>query len=146
MAEETINPVSVSAESVIKSMHPHPLAYLTYYLGGAFIFAASYWYGYVYTVVGLLIIVVSEALRRADTFFVLEDGISRNFSLFSVQHVFTGYDKINTVGVTQGVLDRILGVGTVVLTTSSTEERMIQFTGVRDPYAVAKLIQDRLPA
>lgn len=146
MAEETTSPVSVSTENVIKAIHPHPLAYLTYYLGGVFILAASYWYGYVYTIVGLLIIIVSEALRRADTFFVLENGVSRNFSLLSAKHVFTGYDTINTVGVMQGALDRVLGVGTVVLTTSSLEEGTIHLAGVRDPQAVAKLIQDRLPA
>lgn len=144
MAEETTDQVVVSAESIIKKMHPHPLAYLTYYLGGLFIFAVSYWYGYVYMTVGLSVMIVSELLRRADTFFILTDGVSRNFSLFSTKHIFTGYDKIRTVTVTQGVLDRILGVGTVVLVTSGLEEGTIQFTGVRKPYEVAKLIQDKL--
>lgn len=146
MAEETPNQVAVSPENIIKKMHPHPLAYLAYYLGGLFIFAVSYWYGYVYTAVGLTVVVVSELLRRADTYFILIDGVSRNFALFSAKHIFTGYDKIRSVTVTQGVLERVLGIGTVVLITSGLEEGTIQFTGVRKPYEVAKLIQDRLIA
>lgn len=144
MAEETTSQVPVSAETIIKKMHPHPLAYLMYYLGGLFIFVASYWYGYIYTAVGLMVIIVSELLRRADTFFVLNEGVSRNFSLLSTKHIFTGYDKIRTVTVTQGALDRILGVGTVVLITSGLDEGTIQFSGVGKPYEVAKMIQDRL--
>lgn len=146
MAEETPDQVAVPAESIIKQMHPHPFAYLTYYLGGVFIFAVSYWYGYIYTIVGLLVMIVSELLRRADTFFILNDGVSRNFALFSTKHIFTGYDKIRTVTVTQGAVDRLLGIGTVVLITSGLEEGTIQFTGVKKPFEVAKLIQDKLLA
>ncbi|AKM78187.1 MAG: Membrane-flanked domain protein [Candidatus Wolfebacteria bacterium GW2011_GWC2_46_275] len=146
MAEETTNQVSVSAEQVVATMHAHPLAYLVYYLGGVFIFIVSYWYGYLYTAVGLLVLLVSEVLRRADTFSILEDGVSRNFSLFSTKRVFTGYDKIQTVTVIQSALDRILGVGTVVLITAGLEEGTIQFAGVMKPYEIAKMIQDRLSA
>lgn len=144
MADETIDQGSVSPENIILQMHSHPLAYLTYYLGGVFIFAASYWYGYIYTIVGLLVLVVSELLRRADTFFILQDGVSRNFSLLSARHIFTSYDNIRSVAVTQGVVDRFLGVGTITLITSGLEEGTIQFVGVKKPYEVAKEIQNRL--
>ncbi len=146
--EETTNPGSGSgsgsARSVIKKMHPHPLAYLMYYVGGLFIFAVSYWYGYIYTIAGLFVVVVSELLRRADTFFVLSDGVSHNFSLFSTKEIFTGYDTIRTVTVTQGVLDKLLNVGTVVLVISGSDGGTVQFAGVRKPYDIAKEIQDRL--
>lgn len=144
MAEETTNQVSVSAENTIAKMHAHPLAYLSYYLGGLFIFIASYWYGYVYTIVGLVIIIVSEFLRRADTYYILNEGVSRDFSLFSTKHIFTGYDVIRDVTVTQGTVARILGVGDVILVTSGTAEETIHFSGVRKPYEVAKVIQDKL--
>ena len=144
MAEETVDQVSVSAENTIAKMHAHPSAYLTYYLGGVFIFVVSYWYGYVYTAVGLLVLVSSELLRRADTFIIMNEGVARNFSLFSTKHIFTGYDKIRTVAVTQGAIDRFLGVGDVVMTTVGLDEGTIHFSGVRKPYDVAKLIQDRL--
>lgn len=144
MAEETVDQVAIPAETIVKQMHPHPFAYLTYYIGGAFIFVVSYWYGYVYTVVGLLVMIVSELLRRADTYFILTNGVSRNFSLLSAKHIFTGYDKIRSVTVSQGAVERFLGVGTVSLITSGLEEGTISFTGVRKPYEVAKLIQDKI--
>ena len=145
MAEETTNQISVSAENTVAKMHAHPLAYLAYYLGGLFIFLVSYRYGYIYTVAGLLVIVSSELLRRADTFYVLNEGVSRNFSLLSAKHIFTSYDTIRTVTVAQGPLDRLLGIGDIAMTTTG-EEGVIHFSGVRKPYEIAKLIQDRLAA
>ncbi|EKD24191.1 MAG: hypothetical protein ACD_81C00087G0002 [uncultured bacterium] len=144
MAEETTNQVLISPENTVAKMHPHPFAYITYYLGGLFIFLVSYWYGYLYTAVGLLVMIVSELLRRADTFYILNEGVARNFSLFSTRHIFTGYDNIRTVTVSQGPINRILGVGDITLITSGLEEGTIQFTGVKKPAEVAKLIQDRL--
>ena len=144
MAEETTNQVSVSAENTVAKMRAHPFAYSTYYLGGLFIFLVSYWYGYMYTAAGLLVLIASEVLRRADTFFVLNEGISRNFSLFSTKHIFTGYDQISTVAVSQGPIDRILGIGDVRMTTVGLDEVTIQFSGVKKPYEIAKLIEDRL--
>lgn len=143
MAEETTNQVSVSAENTVAKMHAHPLAYLTYYLGGLFILLVSYRYGYLYAAAGLLVLVASELLRRADTFYILNEGVSRNFSLFSTKHIFTSYDLIRTVTVAQGPLDRLLDIGDVTMVTTG-EEEIIHFSGVRKPYAVAKLIEDRL--
>lgn len=144
MAEETTNQVSVSAENTVAKMRAHPLAYITYYLGGLFIFVVSYWYGYIYTATGLLVMAASEFLRRADTFHILNEGVSRNFSLFSARHIFTSYDQIRTVTVAQGPIDRLLGIGDVVMTTVGLDEGTIQFSGVRKPHDVAKMIQDRL--
>lgn len=144
MAEEISTQSFISAENTIMRMHAHPFAYLTYYIGGLFILSVSFWYGYAYTIVGLLVLIVSELLRRSDTFFILREGVSHNFSLFSVRSIFTGYDKIRTVTVAQGPVARLLGIGDVVMTTVGSDGGTVQFSGVRKPFEVAKLIQDRL--
>lgn len=144
MAEEILTQGSVSAERIIMKMHAHPYSYLTYYAGGLFILSVSFWYGYAYAIVGSLVLIISELLRRADTFFILHDGVSHDFSLFSARYIFTEYDKISTVTVVQGPIARLLGIGDVVMTTVGSEGGTVQFSGVPKPFEVAKLIQDRL--
>ena len=144
MAEESTNPISVSAANTIAKLHAHPFAYLMYYLGGLFILAVSYWYGYVYAIAGVVVVIVSELLRRADTFYILNEGVSRDFALFSTKHIFTSYDQIRAVTVSQGLIARLLGVGDIVMTTVELDEGTIRFSGVRKPYDIAKLIEDRL--
>jgi membrane protein YdbS with pleckstrin-like domain len=83
-------------------------------------------------------------MRRSDTLTLFEEGIARNFTLLSRNYVFTGYATIRSVIVTQGVLDRLLGLGTITLITSDAEEGKIQFNGIKDPYAVGEIIQSHL--
>ena len=135
---------TVSEGAVISTMHPHPFAYLTYYLGGLFIGVAGYWYGYIYAIVGLVILIVSEIMRRSDTLTLFEGGVSRNFTLLSHNHVFTGYDMIRSVMVSQSAFERLLGLGTITLITSDTAEGRIQFSGVKNPGAVGETIQSHL--
>lgn len=144
MAEETMNQPTASEGTMIKTMHPHPFAYLAYYLGGLFIGVAGYWYGYIYTIVGVIVLIVSEVMRRSDTLVLFEGGVSRNFTLLSRNHVFTGYDMIRSVMVTQSAIERVLGLGTITLITSDTAEGRIQFSGVKDPNEVSAIIQSHL--
>lgn len=144
MAEETMNQPTVSEGAVIRTMHPHPLSYLAYYFGGLFIGAAGYWYGYIYAIVGAVVLIVSEIMRRSDTFTLFEGGVSRNFTLLSRDHLFTGYDMVRSVVVTQSAFERLLGLGTITLITSDAAEGRIQFSGVKDPNAVSEIIQSHL--
>lgn len=144
MAEQTIGQPSNSGGAVIKTMHPHPFAYLVYYLGGLFIGIAGYQYGYIYTIVGLFVLIVSEIMRRSETLTLFEEGISRNFTMLSRSQIFTAYDMIRTVTVTQSPFERLLGLGTITLVTSDTAEGRIQFGGASDPFAVGELIQSHL--
>jgi uncharacterized membrane protein YdbT with pleckstrin-like domain len=144
MAEETINQSVNAGGAIIKTMHPHPFAYLVYYLGGLFIGVAGYWYGLIYAIVGVFVLVVSEVMRRSETFTIFEEGVSRNFTMLSRSQVFTGYNMIRSVMVTQSVVERLLGLGTITLITSDTEEGKIQFGGVKDAFAVGEVIQSHL--
>lgn len=144
MAEETVNQPTVPGGTMIKTMHPHPLAYLVYYFGGLFIGVAGYRYGYIYGIVGAVVLIVSEVMRRSETLTIFEEGISRTFTMFSGARIFTAYDTIRNVMITQSIFERLLGLGTITFITSDAQEEKIQFGGVQDPYAIGEVIQAHL--
>lgn len=144
MAEEKITQPVTDPVATTKIMHPHPFAYLVYYLGGLFISVVGYQYGYIYAIVGVFVLIVGEVMRRSETLTLSEEGIARNFTMLARTQAFTSYTMIRNFMVTQSAYERFLGLGTITFITSDTEEGKIQFSGVRNPYAVGEIIQAHL--
>ncbi len=133
-----------SEGTVIKKMHASPLAFIPNYVAGFALLAAAFPFGYPYAIAGVVVLVVSELLRLADTLLVLDTGIVRTF-LFSGE-IFTEYVDIRDVAVRKNILNRVLGVGIIVLHTTNPDEPEILFSGVFRPDDVARMIGEHIVA
>jgi uncharacterized membrane protein YdbT with pleckstrin-like domain len=136
-------------ENIIEKHKPHPLAYFFYYLGGATLIFSSFfssffssdWVETISTfLLGILVIGGSELLRRAETFYITETGVGREFRFVSTARTFAEYIKIQDVSVFQNIIDRIFGIGTVSINTAGSPYAEIVFRGVKDPYAIEQKI------
>ena len=82
---------------------------------------------------GILIFILAEVFRRAETFYVLESGVAKEYKLLSTYRKFAEFGKIQNMEVNQSFLENILGIGTIHLDTAGTDEREVSFRGARDP-------------
>ena len=127
-----------------QSWHAHPLSYLCEYALSVLIFCLGFIYNYWYPLLGVAMLVISELLRRGMTFTVGEKGVEKSFNFISTGQTFIEYLKIQDLKVSQGVIERIFGLGTIYVNSAGSPEAEILFQGIKDPYAVEKLIRDRM--
>ena len=118
-------------EPIIKKLHPHPLHYLSFYLSGIAFF-----------VFGLLTFILAEVSRRAETFFILDSGVARQYKLFSTSRKFVEYEKIQNIEVSQSFIENIFGIGVVHLDTAGGDRIEVSFHGVKNPYRVENIIRE----
>ena len=127
-----------------QSWHAHPLSYLGEYALSVLIFCLGFIYNYWYPLLGVAMLVISELLRRGMTFTVGEKGVEKSFNFVSTGQTFIEYLKIQDWKVSQGVIERVFGLGTIYVNSAGSPEAEILFQGIKDPYAVEKLIRDRM--
>ena len=131
----------------IQSWKPHPLAYFFYYLGGIAITLLSllqFNFGFRGVFLGFLIFVITEFIRRSETFSLTDKGLAREFRFVSTATTFAEYSKIQDVSVEQSFFDRIFDIGNVSINTAGSPGPEILFRGVKNPQKVANLIKERL--
>lgn len=137
----------------MKSMHPHPVAFAGFYLGGValailgiFLFQFSFLAGAAGVVIGAFIFSLAELLRRAETFYILEGGVERGYKLLSTSREFVDYQKIQDLDIQQSFLQTWFGIGNINFDTAGTDQIELHFYAVRDPYGLERLIRDRMVA
>ena len=87
---------------------------------------------------------ISELSRRAETMTLGEKGVEKSLRFISTGQAFIEYLKIQDLKVSQGVIERVLGLGTIYVSSAGSPEAEIIFRGIKDPYAVEKLIRARM--
>lgn len=127
-----------------QKFHPHPLSYLGYYALSVLVFGLGFVYNYWYPLMGVVMFVLSELLRRAETFTIGEKGVEKGLRFVSTGQIFIEYLKIQDLKVSQGVIERIFGLGTIYVNSAGSPEAEILFRGIKDPYAIEKLIRARI--
>lgn len=133
-------------EKVIKKFHPHPFYYLAFYIGGIFVAAAGFFFSPILILAGIVIFVLGEVSRQAETFYVLESGVARQHRLLSTLRKFTEFKKIQNIEVNQSFLENILGIGNIHIDTSGGDETEVNFRGVKNPYGIERLIREKTKA
>ena len=131
-------------EPVIKKFHPHFLGYLVFYISGVIIFILGYFLYWPLCLIGLLTIALGEVARRAETFYLLESGVTREYKLLSTSRDFVEYEKIQNIKVRQSFLENILGIGNLHMDTSGGDKTELNFRGVVDPYGVEHIIREKM--
>jgi uncharacterized membrane protein YdbT with pleckstrin-like domain len=97
----------------------------------------------VIAVVIVALTLVVGFLRRVGTKYLLTNQrlrISRGIVRKRVQE--TRLDRVQNVNYSQGVLDRIFGVGTVDFDTAGTDDSEFRFEWINDPESVVRAVDD----
>lgn len=94
--------------------------------------------------VGLVVIILGEVVRRAETFYVTDLGVSREYKFLSTSRQFMEYRRIQNVEVTQTLLERIFGIGDVHFDTAGSDKIEVIFRGVPFPYSIDKIVRGKM--
>jgi uncharacterized membrane protein YdbT with pleckstrin-like domain len=131
-------------ETIIKKVHPHPFSCLGYYfLGIIFVVGGLVFYPLA-IIIGLLLFGFTEIKRRAETFYILDSGVAREYRLLSTSRKFAEYEKIQNVEVSQSLAETMFGIGSIHLDTAGTDTREVSFRGARDPYGIERIIREKM--
>ncbi|MBP9715401.1 MAG: PH domain-containing protein [Candidatus Pacebacteria bacterium] len=131
-------------EGVIQQMHSHFLHYLGFYFFGILIAVLGVFFFWQGIFLGILIFILGEIVRRAETFYVLETGVARGYHLLSTSRKFVEFEKIQNVEVNQSFLENILGIGSLEFDTSGSHDIEIRFIAVSNPYKVEKIVREKM--
>ena len=123
-------------EKILKEMTPSRWAYLGFYLFGAILI--------VFMGIGLLIIIITELVRRGNKYYVTDKRVMHDFTFLSRKVSSAMYEKIQDIHFTQGIIERIVGIGTIHINTAGTTFIEIKFKGVENPVSVKRIIEDKM--
>ncbi len=135
-----------STENAIKKIHPHPLAFSGFYISGILFIFLGFFFLPLLAIMGLLVFVVGEISRRAETFYILETGVERSYDFLVTSKKFVEYEKIQNIEVSQSFIENIFGLGSIKFDTAGTDQVELRFYAVRAPYSVEKIIRDKMAA
>ena len=131
-------------EPIIKKIHPHPFYYFGFYFGGIFMAVLGFFFSPLFLLGGVLILALGEISRRAETFYILESGVAREYKLLSTSRKFTEFDKIQNIEVNQSFLENILDIGNVHIDTSGGDKAEVNFRGIKDPYGIEHILREKI--
>ncbi len=139
-------------EKPIMELHPHFLSFFGSYLMGSILVIsglASFVFslfvlGAIAILVGVITFLLTEISRRAETFYVLDNGVAKEYKMFSTSRKFVEYEKIQDVEISQSFLQKIFGIGHIDFDTASVEKVIVDFKNVRDPYRIEKIVRDKM--
>ncbi len=125
-----------TGEKIIKDFGIHPFEYLGAYIIGLILTMTVF-----LAVFGIPILVITECIRRAHKYYLTDQRVIHRFTFFSKRTSSVLYDKIQDIHLTQGILDRMVGLGKIHLNTAGTNVVEIIFRGVKGPVEVKRMIE-----
>lgn len=138
-------------EPIIKKLNPHPFYHLAFYASGIvflviafFVVWHSFLAGLFLVLVGALVFILAEISRRAETFYVLESGIAREYKFLHTSREFAEYSKIQNMKVRQSFIENMLGIGNIHADTAGGEKSEVNFHGIVDPYGIEHIIREKM--
>lgn len=142
-------------EQIVKKLHPHFTGFLKFYFitflfiafGIFFIkFFPAVTIGIVIIIIGIFIFLMGEMSRRAETFYILDNGVAREYKMLSASRKFAEYSKIQNMEVNQSFIQTIFHVGNIKFDTAGTDLIEVSFNGVKDPYGIEKIVREKMVA
>jgi len=133
-------------ENVILKLHPHPLLFLGFYVGGIGLAVAGFFVFPSLIFVGVLVAVLGEVVRRAETFYVTADGVTQEYKFLSTSRKFAEYRRIQNIEVRQSLLENMFGIGNIHFDTAGMDKTEVNFHGVSDPYRIEKIVREKVTA
>jgi|GEM_PF-1253163 len=138
-------------EQVIKKMHPYFLGFFSrYFLGSVLMLAGiitlfyNWMLGAIGLLFGILIFLGGEVSRRAETYYILDGGVAREYKMFSTSRKFVEFEKIQDIEITQNFFQKIFGIGRVDFDTASVEKVVVDFKNVKNPYEIERIVREKM--
>ena len=125
----------MKGEKILKVLKPSRWAYFWWFLVG--ILTAP-------LIVGIFIIIITELVRRANTYFITTKRLIHEFTFLSRKISSVIYDRIQDLHLTQSILERIVGIGTLHINTAGTHFVELKFKGISNPISIKRLIEQRM--
>lgn len=104
----------------------------------------SPFFSFVIAAVSLLGFAMLELVRRSDRLALYHDGIAREYKLFSTKRTFAEYDSVQDLEVTQSILERMVGVGTLHINTAGSHGQEIIFRGIDRPHELEAVVREKM--
>jgi len=123
-------------EKILKQIKPSHWAFIIWYiLGIVFLLAFG---------LGIIIIIIAFCLRRGTTFYITDERVIYEVTFLSRQISSTTYDKIQDLHLSQGIFERIVGMGTIHINTAGTHFVEIKFFGIENPMSIKRMIEEHI--
>lgn len=126
-------------EKIKKELGIHPLEYSGFYVLGIVLALTV-----VGAIIGIPIIIITELIRRGNKYYITDKRIIHQFTFLSRKTSSAFYDKIQDIHFTQGVSERIFGIGKIHINTAGTHLIEIVFKGVQNPISVKRMIENNM--
>jgi len=139
-------------EEVVWSGKPTVLAFYDGLFGGVLLIAASallfalpglVWLSAAGIICGFLLIAFAFIKARANTYVLTDRCVRRQYRFVAVKVDEAPLEKVTNTVVEQDVVGRIFGFGDVRFDTAGTAFTGVLFKGVKKPYEVKKLAEER---
>lgn len=135
--------MSDTVEQIIYEGRPSWLNYMGYYFIGLLLFMVSVSAQNIGA--GLLLLLISlgiAAVLRYRYLFTITDGsiimrvglIARNTNEMQLKH-------IRAINVRQGIIERILGIGSLIFLSAANSDSEVVFKGIKEPHGVKERIR-----
>ncbi|MCX6814730.1 MAG: PH domain-containing protein [Candidatus Aenigmarchaeota archaeon] len=123
-------------EKMLKEIKPSHWAFFFWYLLGILTI--------VFFGLGIILIIITIFVRRGHSFFITTERVIHEFTFLSRKISSATFDKIQDLHFTQGILGRIVGIGTIHIDTAGTPFVEIKFFGVENPVSVKRMIEEHM--
>ena len=90
----------------------------------------------------VLIIVITELVRKGNTYYITDRRTIHEFTFLKRDFSSAAYDKIQDLHITQGIIERIVGIGTIHINTAGSTFIEVRFKGISDPISVKRVIEE----
>ena len=95
-------------------------------------------------VIGIPILIIVEAIRRAHDYYITNKRIIYDFTFFSRKVSSVVYRKITDVHFTQNLFQRIFQIGDIQINTAGGESIEVKVKGIKNPGLITNFIQKHM--
>ena len=131
-------------EQIIKKLHPHFINFLKFYFLAAILVVLGILFFWPIILFSIIFILLGETTRRAETFYVFNNGVAREYKMLSTSRKFAEFSKIQNIEVNQSFFQTLFRVGNIKFDTAGTDLIEVSFLGVKDPYGIEKIIREKM--
>lgn len=142
-------------EKILKTLKPSRWAYFRGHFFGVLLLIAGLiaiamfagivnFIGIVVVVLAIIILIINEMIRKANTFYITNERLIHEFAFLSRKISSTTYDRIQDLHIIQSITDRIVGIGTIHINTAGTHFIEIKFFNISKPVAIKRFIEGKL--
>jgi len=128
-------------EKIEAEATPDVWAYLGHWIGGGFICLITI---FLLAIPGIIYIFIANQVRKGNKYYVTNKRVIHEFTFLSRKVSGTPYNKIQDVHMTQGLIERMLGIGTIHINTAGSHNMEVVFKGVKHPRAMKKKIEKHI--